>query len=378
VVTTITGRILGPDGGLRDGAVEVAGGRIVAVHAWPLPDDAPRTLVVPGFVDLHVHGGAGAEFVGAGEDALRDILGLHARHGTTGLLATTLSAPPTRLRDAVASLARARHVTGGAEVLGIQLEGPFLSDVRRGAHDPRHLRPPDPREIDALLRAGDGAVRLVTLAPELPGGLAAVEQVVAQGVVAALGHTDATYAQAVAAVEAGARHATHLFNGMRPLHHREPGIAAAALEAPEVTCELICDGRHVHPAALRLAHALKGTRGVALVTDAMRAAGVGDGRYGLGDLAVRVRGGRAELEDGEALAGSTLTMDAAVRHAVWAMSVSLGDAVAMASAVPARVLGLEDRKGAIAVGFDADLVVLDDALEVVRVMVGGRWVDRAT
>jgi N-acetylglucosamine-6-phosphate deacetylase len=373
-VITVPGRVLGTDGALRDGVVEVAGGRIADVRAEPLADDARGALVVPGFVDLHVHGGAGAEFPTAGEDGLHDLLAVHARHGTTGLLATTVSAPPGPLRDAVASLARAASVAGGAELLGIHLEGPFLSDARRGAQDPRALRPPDPREIDALLAAGGGAVRLVTLAPELPGGLAAIEQLVAAGVVAALGHSDATYEQGRAAITAGARHATHLFNGMRPLHHREPGLAGAALEAPDVVCELIADGHHVHPAALRLAHAAKGTAGVALVTDAMQAAGLGDGRYRLGRLAVRVRDGRAELADTGTLAGSTLTMDAAVRHAVEAMGVPLADAVAMASVVPVRVLGLDDRKGAIAVGFDADLVVLDDRLEVRRVMVGGRWV----
>jgi N-acetylglucosamine-6-phosphate deacetylase len=220
-----------------------------------------------------------------------------------------------------------------------------------------------------------GPVRLMTLAPELPGAPEAIARLVDAGVVASVGHTDATYAQAMAAFDAGARHATHLFNGMRPFHHREPGVIGAALDRTDVTCELICDGEHVAPAAIRLVRRLKGVDRTALVTDAMSAAGLGDGDYRIGALPVRVRGGRAELAGTGTLAGSTLTMGAAVRTAVRLAGLSLGDALRMASATPARVLGLEASKGALAAGFDADLVVLDDDLAVSATMVSGTWVD---
>jgi N-acetylglucosamine-6-phosphate deacetylase len=284
-----------------------------------------------------------------------------------------VTAAPERLEAAVRTLGAAPAVDGGAAILGIHLEGPYLCDAHRGAQDPRHLRAPDLGELDRLLDAGP--VRLVTLAPELPGALAAIERLVDAGVVAAVGHTGATYDQAAAAFDAGATHAAHLFNGMRAFHHREPGVIGAALDRPDVVCELICDGLHAHPAAMRLAHRVKGAGGAVLITDAMQATGLGDGRYRIGDLPVVVRDGRAELADSGTLAGSTLTMGAAVRNAVRLMGISLPDAIRMAAATPARVLGLEHRKGMLAPGRDADLVVLEDDLAVRATMVGGRWVE---
>jgi len=372
-------RVAGPAGDVRPGWLRTAGERIAAVGHGDAPADAGVSVrdlggrvLAPGFIDVHVHGAAGAEFLDAGTEELAAILRLHARGGTTGLLATTVTASPERLDAAVRALAAASPVADGAAILGVHLEGPYLCAKRRGAQDPRHLRAPDAAELDRLL--GSAPVRLMTLAPELPGALAAIERLVRAGAVASVGHTDATYAQAAAAFDAGATHATHLFNGMRPFHHREPGVIGAALDRPEVTCELICDGLHVDPAAMRLAQRLKGSGRTVLVTDAMRAAGLGDGRYRLGHLPVRVRDGRAELEGSGTLAGSTLTMGAAVRNAVALMGVSLGDAIRMASSTPARVLGLQARKGALAPGRDADLVVLDDDLEVSATMIAGRWI----
>jgi N-acetylglucosamine-6-phosphate deacetylase len=230
---------------------------------------------------------------------------------------------------------------------------------------------PDLAVAARLLEAGGGAVRMMTLAPELPGALELVEMLVSHGIVASIGHTDASYEQALAAVAAGARSATHLFNAMRPLAHREPGVVGAVLELPEVSCELICDGVHIDPVVLRLAHRAKGTAGVRLVTDAIEAAGMPDGEYRLGRAPVTVAGGRATLSGGGAIAGSTLTMDAAVRNAVRFLGVRVEDAVAMASGLPARLLGLERRKGAIAPGMDADLVVLDGELNVCAALIGG-------
>ncbi len=258
---------------------------------------------------------------------------------------------------------------------GVHLEGPWLSPRRSGAHQPGSLSEPDPASVDSLLAAGDGAVRMVTLAPELPGGIAAVRQLAAAGVVAAIGHTDATYDVARDALDAGARVGTHLFNAMRGLHHREPGPVGALLES-DAHVELIADGVHLHPAVLRTAFAAKAGRCV-LVTDAMAGAGATDGDYRLGPMSIEVRDGVARLADGGsgrgAIAGSTLTMDAAVRYAVREAGLPLLDVVHAASTAPAAVLGLDD-VGALAAGRRADLVVLSDALEVSRVMRAGAWI----
>jgi N-acetylglucosamine-6-phosphate deacetylase len=267
---------------------------------------------------------------------------------------------------------------------GVHLEGPWLSPDRSGAHQPGSLVEPAPAAVESLLAAGDpstgsgrrGAVRMVTLAPELPGGVAAVRQIAAAGVVAAIGHTDATYDVARAALDAGATVGTHLFNAMRGLHHREPGPVGALLESAAADVELIADGVHLHPAVLRTAFAAKPGRCV-LVTDAMAAAGAEDGDYRLGPMSIEVREGVARLTDGGsgrgAIAGSTLTMDAAVRFAVREAGLPLVDVVHAASTAPARVLGLRD-VGALEPGRRADLVVLDEELEVSRVMRAGAWI----
>lgn len=388
-------RVVTDDAVLAPGYVLTAGDRIRAVGAGDPPPDirsaagvptggriptgAARALdlggrwLAPGFLDLHVHGGGGAEFMTPDPDARRQAARFHARHGTTGLLATTVSAPPPVLAEAVRVLgASAGRPTGGARILGIHLEGPFLAPARAGAQDPRAIRDPDPAEFDRLYDAAGGWVRLLTLAPERPGALDLVRRAAARGVVPAAGHTDAGYDRVAAAVEAGLRHATHTFNAMRGLHHREPGALGAVLDLP-VSCEVIADGHHVHPAAVRLLYRVKGPAATVLVTDATAAAGMPDGEYRLGPLAVRVTGGRAALPGG-ALAGTTLTLDAAVRNAVTILGVTPAQAVRMASAAPARVLGLGRRFGRIAPGGAADLVVLEPDLQVWGTMVAGRWV----
>jgi N-acetylglucosamine-6-phosphate deacetylase len=369
-------RVLTPWDDLGEGWVAVSAGRIEAVGSGAPPPagatvDLGGRLLAPGYVDVHVHGGGGAHFMGGDADACRRAARFHASHGTTSLLATTLSAAPERLEAAVRGIAAAMR--DEPVIAGIHLEGPFLNPRRRGAQEAEHLREPDVAELERLFAAG--AVRLVSLAPELPGAVEAIRNVVAAGAVAGLAHTDATFEQARAGIEAGARHAIHTFNGMRPLHHREPGILGAVLDDAAVTCEVIADGHHVHPAVVRLVHRAKGAAGTVLVTDAMEAAGLPDGVYTLGETPVEVRQGRATTPDGS-LAGSTLTMDAAVRHACdW--GVPLPDALAMASATPARVIGMDGRKGRIAPGLDADLVVLDTALRPLAAMVAGRWVGDA-
>lgn len=353
------------------GWVAVDQGRIVEVGTGeppgPVQDLGPVTLV-PGFVDLHCHGGNGHSY-SEGADAARRALLAHRRHGTTSTVASlatdTLESLATQIRDLAPLVA-------GEELVGIHLEGPWLSETHCGAHDPSLLRDPDPAEVTRLLDCVPGVVVMVTLAAERPGGLATVERLVARGVLAALGHSDAGYEVAQAAIDAGARVATHLFNAERALHHREPGLVLALLERDEVTVELVADGVHLHPAVLRAAAGRKPARFV-LVTDAIAAAGVGDGDYALGTRNVQVRNGVARLAGSGVLAGSALTLDAALRHAVQVAGLDVVDGIAAVTRRPADLLGRPDL-GRLEPGARADLVVLDDRLEVRGVMRRGRWV----
>ncbi|HET7304249.1 MAG TPA: N-acetylglucosamine-6-phosphate deacetylase [Segeticoccus sp.] len=363
---------------LRPGWLAVVGTQVVAAGRGEPPHPADEELgdvtLVPGFIDLHVHGGAGAAFTDGAADAVRRAAEEHLRHGTTTLLASLVSAEVPELERQVRALTPlVGSEPGRATVAGQHLEGPFLSDARRGAHDPHVLCPPDRSSLTRLLDAGEGTVRMVTVAPELPGGIPAVELLAARGVLAAVGHTDASYDVTRAAVDAGARVATHLFNAMRPVHHREPGPVTALLEDDRVLVELINDGVHLHPAIARDVLRVAGTGRVTLVTDAMAATGVGDGEYVLGGLPVHVEEGVARLVDGGSIAGSTLTMDVAFRRAVQVVGLSLEDAVAVTSTTPAAALGRDDL-GDLAPGRRADVVALSPELAVARVMTGGRWV----
>jgi N-acetylglucosamine-6-phosphate deacetylase len=365
-------RVVTPGGVIENGWVSVADGRIAAVGASDAPSDA-RTVdldgawLLPGFVDLHMHGGGGHD-VTASPDAMAGAVAFHRAHGTTSTLISLVTAPVEQLREQVTWAAALTRTTGG--VLGAHLEGPFLSHARCGAQNAAYLRLPDRDAFADLLAAADGTLRSMTIAPELPGALELVADVVAAGTVAALGHSDATYAQARAAIDAGASLCTHLFNGMRPLHHREPGLVGAALESG-IACELINDGVHVHPAVTSLLGARP--EQLVLVTDAIDAAGVGDGQYLLGGQAVRVQDGQARLASTGSLAGSTLTMAEAVRRAVLDSGLPIEVASAAASGNPARVLGLQDRVGAISPGRTADFAVLDEQLQVRAVMAAGVW-----
>jgi N-acetylglucosamine-6-phosphate deacetylase len=368
-------------GVLRPGWLDTAGGRVVALGAGPPPRSADVALgaatVVPGFVDIHVHGGGGGAFPDATAEATRRTVELHARHGTTTMVASLVSAAPGELVRQIGVLAE--QVREG-RIAGIHLEGPWLAPSRRGAHEPSALRPPDPGEVERLLAAGGGTIRMVTLAPELEGAQDAVRRVVAGGAVAAVGHTDATYEQTRAAIHAGATVATHLFNAMRPVHHREPGPVLALLEDPRVTVELIGDGVHLHPALARHVWATAGTDRVALVTDAMAAAGMSDGSYRLGTLPVDVTGGVARLAGTDTIAGSTATMDQlfrfAVRHNGPDRDAALVAAVRQTSVNPARALGLDElglAGGGLARGAAADLLVLDERWMISAVMHRGTW-----
>jgi N-acetylglucosamine-6-phosphate deacetylase len=358
----------------RPGWLETSGRRILACAAGepPRPADVafPDSVVVPGFIDMHVHGGGGASYTEAHTAEIARAAEFHLRRGTTTTLASLVTASPADMLPAVRALVEATRV---GTVAGIHLEGPWLSPARCGAHDRQQLRDPDPAEIDAVLAAGGGAIRMVTLAPELPGSGDAVDRFLEAGVVVAVGHTDATYAQTKQAIARGATVGTHLFNAMRPLHHREPGPALALLEDPRVTVELIADGVHVHPALVRAVIEAAGPERVALVTDATAAAGLPDGSFRFGPLPVDVVSGVARVRGTSTIAGSTATMDRLFRAVAQPHSdTELAAAVRMTAATPARVLGL-DRVGSLRAGLDANLVVLDQGLQVTAVMANGEW-----
>jgi N-acetylglucosamine-6-phosphate deacetylase len=375
--TVLTGREL-----LRPGWIEVSHSKVVAVGTGPAPRPVDRSLgavtVVPGFVDTHLHGGGGASFStashnGADHNGTSTAVALHRRHGTTTLVASLVTAAPDELLRQVGELAD--DVRTGL-IAGIHLEGPWLSTKRCGAHQPSLMRDPDPAEVDRLLEAGGGAISMVTLAPERVGALAAVKRIVDAGVVVAVGHTEATYEQTRTAIAAGATVGTHLFNAMRPIDRREPGPIIALLEESRVTVEVIADGVHVDPAIYRHVTRSAGPDRVSLVTDAMAAAGMADGAYHLGPLAVDVVDGVARVAGTDTVAGGTATMDRLFRFAVTHSGLSRDEALMLAvgqsSVNPARALGLPC--AGLFPGGVADLVVLDADLAVTGVLRYGSWV----
>jgi N-acetylglucosamine-6-phosphate deacetylase len=370
--TVLTGREL-----LRPGWIEISQGVVDAIGVGTPPRRADRDLgavtVVPGFVDTHLHGGGGANFSTGSAAETATAVALHRKHGATTLVASLVTAGPAELLRQVSELAD--DVRAGM-IDGIHLEGPWLSTTRCGAHQPSLMRDPDPVEIARILDAAGGAIRMVTLAPERDGALAAIKQIVDAGVVAAVGHTEATYEQTRAAIAAGATVGTHLFNAMRPIDRREPGPIVALLEDDRITVELITDGVHVDPAIYRHVARAAGADRVSLITDAMAAAGMADGEYWLGQLEVTVADGVARVAGAQTIAGGTATMDRvfrfAVAHSGFPRDEALMAAVRQASVNPARALGLPS--GGLVPGATADLVVLDSDLAVTGVLRRGSWV----
>jgi N-acetylglucosamine-6-phosphate deacetylase len=372
--------IVTPDRTLDHTAILVENGRITALEDLrQVADCPPETqvlrasglLVLPGLIDLHVHGGAGSDTMDATPATLEHMSTFFATHGVTSFLPTTLTASPQAITRAIETIAACASNLPGAQALGVHLEGPYLSHAQRGAQPVEWLRRPDPAEYRPWLEAG--VVRRVTLAPELPGALDLIREGAAQGVRFSAGHTEADYDLFEQAVEAGLSQSTHTFNGMTGLHHRQPGAAGAALSDDQVTCEAIADGIHLHPAMLKLLVRAKGVERTLLVTDAMRAAGLADGDYDLGGQQIRVQGGVARTPAG-GLAGSTLTLERAVHNCMQFCGLNISQALAMATTTPAVALGLVGRKGAIQPGADADLIFIDPDWHIKAVMVGGKIV----
>lgn len=377
-----TGRALTPLAEIPDALILVEDGRILSIgprSGAMLPPgaqqfDARALTAAPGFVDVHIHGAAGRDAMEATPEALAAIASCLARHGTTSFVATTVSAAVAQTERSLEGLAGAirgqsANPRAAAECLGVHLEGPFLNPARRGVHPAEHLIAPSPAALAKFLTSAGGFARILTLAPELPGAAETITAARAAGLVVAMGHTDASYDDAVRAIGLGACHAAHVFNAMRPFSHRETGVIGAVLTDPRVTAEVIADGVHVDDPALRLLLSAKSAEHVLLVSDGTAATEMPDGNYQLGSIAVTVSGGVCRNREGR-IAGSTLTLDRAVRRMA-GLGVPLAAAVQMASFNPARLLGIDSRKGRLVAGADADIVLLDEALHVSRVFARG-------
>lgn len=381
--------VVTPTGVLRDGLVVIDDGVITEVRSFTDADlmtgdqvgeiDAIEKLdgwLVPGFVDTHTHGGGGRDLGSTDPDDVRMVAAFARRHGATSLFASLVTSELSRIEDQLAILA---PLAAAGEIAGIHAEGPFLSPARRGAHDPKLLRHPDAEAVDRILTAADRRLSMITIAPELPGALEAIGRFVDNDVTVAIGHTDADDTVTAAAVDAGARVATHLFNAMPPIHHRQPGPIPLLLTDPRITVELIMDGVHLHPEVLAMAVAAAGPDRVAMITDAMIATGMDDGEYRLGELDVSVEAGVARLRttDGSvgSIAGSTLTMQGAFGYAVQTLGLPIADVAAMTATTPARTHRL-DTVGSIEPGRRADLVLVDDHGDLRAVMAAGSWEDR--
>jgi N-acetylglucosamine-6-phosphate deacetylase len=376
------GRILTPQQTLENSVLVIEDGRIAAIEparqVSPSPDEgrvveAGGLWVTPGMIDVHVHGAVGCDTMDATPEALQKMGEFFLRQGVTSYLPTTITSSPEATWRAIDNAVRYNQDGGpGARPLGLHLEGPYLGYKNRGAQPPDWLRSPDPAEYRRWFETG--FIRLVTLAPEIPGALELIRDGAGEGVRFSAGHTEASFAQMRQAADAGLTQATHTFNGMAGLHHREPGTVGAILTDDRIFAEVIADGIHLHPAVLGLVFRAKGPARTLLVTDAMRAAGMEDGDYDLGGQTVTVADGIARTAAG-GLAGSTLTMRQALQNALRfgqeTAGLTLNDALTMATAAPAEALGLGGRKGTLQPGADADLLLMDAGFNIVHVLVGG-------
>lgn len=381
-------RVITSEQVLEGYCLEITGGVIsgiipqaeIGAKQYDIILDCTGNYLAPGFIDLHNHGNSGFDVMDATSEALEQIARFHLKNGVTGFLGTTMSKSVGEIGQAIQNMVayaeNQTRRTGGkpcSELLGIYLEGPYLSKKRKGAQAEEHLKAPDLAELKDFLKISQEYMKVVAIAPELPGALESIVHLKSEGIVAAAGHTDAAYEQIIEAVETGITDTVHLFNGMRGFSHRDPGPAGALLLDERVTCELICDGIHLHPAVVDLVVRLKGAANIVLISDAMRATGLGDGRFDLGGQQVFVSGGIARLSDGT-LAGSTLTLDRAVYNVLTMAKIPLHEAVRMVTLNPAKLIGAAERKGSIEPDKDADLVVFDEEIRIKHVIKAGRIV----
>jgi N-acetylglucosamine-6-phosphate deacetylase len=360
---------------LREGVIEAVAPR----NSLTLPVGAKEvvakdTIAAPGFIDVHIHGAGGHDVMEATEEALRAISSFIGSHGTTSFVATTVTADPDAIcksSEGISHYIAQQHVKSwpGAEVLGIHFEGPFISPVRRGVHPPQWIQLPSTDLLEKFIVAARGNALILTIAPELVGAMPCIDTARKSGMVVGMGHTDATYEQARAGLARGAHHAIHTYNAMRPFSHRDAGVIGAVLTSPEITAELIADGVHVDETSMRVLLQAKGASGVILITDGISATGMPDGRYILGGFEVTVSSGVCRGAEGR-LAGSTLTLDRALRNIV-KLGTSLGDALRMLTLNPATLLGIEHKKGTLRPNADADIVLLNSALEITGVYTRG-------
>ena len=363
---------------VRDGVIEFVGPRSeIALPSGSEEVNANELTAIPGFVDVHIHGAGGRDVMEADDSALATITGRLAKFGTTSLLATTVTASADDTCRAVEGISKFisrqyQTTEARAEILGIHFEGPFISKARRGAQPGEFIQQPSAETLQRFLQAASGNARIMTMAPELLGAMPCIDAARSLGLVVSIGHTDATYEQARAAVAHGARHATHVYNAMRPFSHRDPGVIGAVLTTPEVTAELIADGVHVDEIAMKLLLKAKGAEGVILISDGISATGMPDGKYMLGGIEVTMTGGICRTAEGN-LAGSTLTLDRALRNIV-NLGIPLADAVRMLTLNPATLLSIEFKKGALRTGADADIILLNDSLEITNVWARGSLV----
>ncbi|WP_261301394.1 N-acetylglucosamine-6-phosphate deacetylase [Paenibacillus andongensis] len=369
-------RVVAEKGIIEQGSVCVENGRITTivegalVHSEGLEIlDGEGKLLIPGMIDVHIHGAKGYDMMDGTVRSIEVVSETCAATGCTSFLATSVSSKMEDLQRMIDNVKKVAGKERGASIVGIHTEGPYLNVKRKGMQNEAFLRHPDITEMEQIVEQAGSLLKMVTIAPELPGGMEMVSYLQERGIIVAIAHSDATYDEATEAFRLGASHITHCFNGMRPIHHRDPGLVVAAFEQPHVSLQAIVDHVHLHPAIIRLMHKIKGAEGMVLITDALHAMGLGDGDYQFGGHAVKVAGGVAQLQDGT-LASSTVTMNEALRNTV-ELGISLEDAVTMASRTPADLLGLP-QKGRIAIGADADMVLMDDQFQVIWTMIGGR------
>ncbi|MDD4569135.1 MAG: N-acetylglucosamine-6-phosphate deacetylase [Tepidanaerobacteraceae bacterium] len=341
--------------------------------------DAEENYLSPGFIDIHTHANSGYDTMDATFESVDAMARFHIKNGVTGFLATTMTASTEETKKAIKNVSsyiarqKEKHetlVVSGytpSEVLGLYLEGPYFSMAKKGAQPSEYIKNPDINELASFIKLSGDNVKVVALAPELPGAMEVISYLCAQGITVSAGHTDASYDIAQKAFDHGVTQVTHVFNGMKSFNHREPGIPGAALIDERVYCEMICDGIHLHPGAMKLVVKAKGKDRIILISDSMMAAGLSDGEYTLGGQKVIVKGDEARLSDGT-LAGSTLTLNKAIYNMVHMVGVSLQDAVRMATLNPARAIGLDKNKGSIEIGKDADFVIFDEQLNILNVI----------